>query len=142
MNQNILDYLKTQRVCVLAVQMPDGSPHAATLHFASSDDGSRFFLLTSPGYRKAEAIRDGKVSPASLVIGTSEGDMKTLQLDGVVRLVNTDEQQLFNEIYYKALPEKQGKFPDGMAFVFLPTWWRFTDWTTPQGKTIICSEDK
>jgi len=37
-DKKILDYLKDQRVGVLAVEMLDGSPHGATVHFAHTED--------------------------------------------------------------------------------------------------------
>jgi hypothetical protein len=43
MNKEILDYIKSQRVCVLAVEMMDSSPHAATVHFAHMDNPLMFF---------------------------------------------------------------------------------------------------
>ncbi|MES2930679.1 MAG: hypothetical protein V4665_02765 [Patescibacteria group bacterium] len=34
MNKEIIDFINRERIGVLAIEMPDGSPHAATLHFA------------------------------------------------------------------------------------------------------------
>lgn len=143
MNQEILDYLKSQRVSVLAVEMLDGSPHAATVHFAHSGNPLAFFFRTSRDYRKAEALVGKASARASLVIGMAESDMKTLQLDGEVRLLRDDEKEMFNEIYLGKFPEKEAKpdDPKVLNFVFTPIWWRFTDWKTPQGKMIVTSDD-
>ncbi len=56
MRQEILDYLKTQRVGVLAVEMLDGAPHGATVHFAYSEEPFVLYFETSRDYRKAQPI--------------------------------------------------------------------------------------
>lgn len=141
MQQHILDYLKTQRVGVLAVEMLDGAPHAATVHFAHTDEPVVFYFETDRRYRKSEPLFAWEAVRASLVIGVEESTMKTLQLDGTARLVKADEKQLFEEVYFQKFSEKKAKYsgPDVVAFSFTPTWWRFTDWTTPQGKQIWTS---
>ena len=142
MQSQILDYIKTQRVGVLAVEMMDGSPHAATVHFAHSESPLVFFFETSQGYRKCEPLFGREVSRASFVIGSTESNMQTLQLDGEVRLVKEDEQTFFDNVYFGKFPEKVGKNYAGkenVFFQFTPTWWRFTDWTTPEGKVILTS---
>ncbi len=140
---DVLEYLKTQRVGVLAVQMLDNSPHAATVHFAYSENPAMFLFETYRPYRKCEALFGRSVSKASLVIGSSEEIMKTLQLDGEVRLLKDSERELFDRVYLGKFPNKKEKSTDPkfVFFVFIPTWWRFTDWTRKGGKFIISSED-
>ena len=142
MKKEVLDYLKSQRVGVLAVEMLDGSPHAATMHFAHTEDPLLFYFETSHEYRKTEPLFVRETTRASLVIGSSEEEMKTLQLDGTVQLLKSDESELFDSVYFKKFPDKREKYKDQKLslFKFVPTWWRFTDWTTPQGKTILTSE--
>lgn len=141
MNQKVLEYIETQRVCVLAVEMPDGSPHSATVHFAAEPDGSRFYFWTLPESRKVESLHVRPSSRASVVIGFDEANMKTLQMDGVVEFVAEENREHFDSIYFGKFPDKVGKFPDAVAVVFSPTWWRFTDWTTPQGRVVMTSND-
>ncbi len=141
MNQEILDYLKTQRVGVLAVEMPDGSPHAATVHFAYTENPLIFYFETYREYRKAEPILKNEMTRASFVIGATEQDMKTLQLDGEVRLVT--DKKIIEDIYLVKFPNKKAKLaadPEKIIFFsFTPTWWRFTDWTSKTGKKILTS---
>lgn len=143
MHQSTLDYLKTQRVGVLALQMPDGSPHAATLHYAHTQKPVKFFFETSKESFKGKAILNKKITEASFVVGSDESNMKTLQLDGFVQLLKDSELKDFNSIYLGKFPEKKAKTsePHIICFTFTPTWWRFTDWTTTNGKLIITSED-
>lgn len=136
MDKEVLDYISTQRVCVLAVEMPDGSPHAATVHFAFDAKSESFIIMTNPAYRKYEALAQG-AARASLVIGTSEGVMQTLQLDGEVCLSNS--QELLN-IYLGVFPKAAHIFQKDVLFTFSPTWWRFTDWANKEGKKILTSD--
>lgn len=144
MNPEILDFIKSQRVCVLAVEMLDGSPHGATVHFAHSENPLMFFFETDRAYRKSEPLFGRDKSRASLVIGVDEKNMRTLQVDGEVRLINDSEAKLFQEVYFNKFPEKVSKASthELVFFLLTPTWWRFTDWTKPEGKVVICSEDK
>ncbi len=141
MDQSILDYLKTQRVCVLSVEMIDGAPHAATVHFAHAESPLVFFFETNRDYRKAEPLLTRPSVRASVVIGSNEGDMRTLQMDGAARMVTPAEQDIFRDIYLGKFPakEKNSTDPRVIPFMFTPAWWRFTDWTRPEGKRIFSS---
>jgi len=144
MKPEILDYIKSQRVGVLAVEMLDGSPHGSTVHFAHIENPLQFFFETSKLYRKAEPLFGREISRATFVIGSDESNMKTLQMDGEMRLIKDDERKLIDVIYLGKFPEKKEKSGDSKVifFTFIPTWWRFTDWTTPQGKMILTSDKK
>lgn len=140
--EEVLDYIKSQRVGVIAIEMLDGSPHAATVHYAHTEDPLMFCFETNRGYRKSEALLGRKTSRASFVIGFDEDHMKTLQFDGEVRLIEDgSEEALFERIYMKKFPSKNVKSndPDFLAFLFIPTWWRFTDWMRKGGKVILQS---
>jgi len=144
MNQDILDFIKSQRVGVLAVEMPDGAPHAATVHFAHSEDPLIFYFETDRGSRKAQAIQGKETARATFVIGADENNMRTLQMDGQARTVAESDAASYDKIYFGKFPQKKAKYSDpakSLAFCFIPAWWRFTDWTGPQGKRILSSED-
>lgn len=142
MKQEVLDYIKTQRVGVLAVEMLDGSPHAATVHFAHTEDPFIFYFETHREYRKAEPLFGRDVTRASFVIGSDESNLKTFQTDGTIRLLKPEEKETFDSIYLGKFLEKKTRAADPkfVFFKFTPTWWRFTDWTTPKGKVILTSE--
>ena len=142
--QEILDFITSQRVGVLAIEMPDGSPHAATVHFAHTDDPLIFYFETNKDYRKSEALFRKDLSRASFVIGTDEGIMKTFQTDGAVQLVKPEGMEEFKSIYLGKFNEKKDKSKDPkfVAFTFAPSWWRYTNFGGPQGKLILTSEEK
>lgn len=134
--EEAISCLDQQTTGVLAVKMLDGSPHGATVHFAYQSDTFKFIFLTTPTYRKLEPLRVGD-TPATFVVGTTEEFNKTLQLDGIAKLEDTQE---LRDIYFTKFPKKLDKHPDDVLFTFTPTWWRFTDWTVPEGKTIWNSD--
>jgi general stress protein 26 len=143
MRQEILDYLKTQRVGVLALEMMDGSPHGATVHFAHNENPLIFYFETNREYRKSEALFGREKTRATFVVGVDEKIPKTMQLDGVVELLKPEEMATFTAVYLSKFPEKNKKVedPKKVLFKFTPTWWRFTDWTKPKGKAIITSQN-
>lgn len=142
MVQEALNYLKTHRVGILAVEMLDGSPHAATVHFAHSENPLVFYFETCRNYRKAEPILKKEKVRASFVVGNDESAPKTVQIDGLVELLKPEEQAVYEEIYLGKFPEKIGKAEknDLIFFKLTPTWWRFTDFTPPEGKKIWNSD--
>lgn len=145
MEKKIIDYLNSQRICVLAVEMLDGSPHASTVHFAYDLGSLTFFFLTDREYRKSEALISQGTTRASLVIGFNESIMKTFQVDGSVKLINEDlDKEKFSNFYFTKFPDKKkwANDPDAIFLSFTPTWWRYTDYKGPNGKEIISSENK
>ncbi len=143
MTPEILDYITSQRIGVLAVEMLDGSPHGATLHFAYSENPLTFWFKTHHDYRKAKPILKNEVTRAAFVVGCDEANMKTLQMDGEVRSLKPEQVAEFEKIYLGKFPEKKAGHDVGnfLGFTFTPTWWRFTDWTGPEGKKIITSSE-
>ncbi len=141
MQKEITDYINTQRVGVLAVEMLDGSPHATTVHFAFDNNTQIFYFETYKEYKKAEALFGRAVSRASFVIGTSEDTKITLQIDGEVSLIKDEEKSQYDSIYFNKFPNKieKSKDPKFVCFKFIPKNWKFTDWSNPQGKLILTS---
>jgi uncharacterized protein YhbP (UPF0306 family) len=144
MDQRILDYIKQKRIAVLAVEMMDGSPHAATVHYAATENPLMFFFETDRNYRKAEPLLGRKTSRASLVIGFDETEPKTLQLDGELRLPEETEKEQFQQVYLGKFPEKAKKMddPNKLSFIFTPSWWRYSDFASPEGKLILSSDER
>lgn len=142
MNPEILHYIQSQRIGVLSVEMLDGSPHGATLHFAHTDEPLVFFFKTSSDYRKSQPLLGRDVSRASFVIGVDENNMQTMQLDGTVQILRPDEHANFIAVYYGKFPEKTNttQDPKSVIFKFVPTRWQYTNWKAPQGKMVVTSK--
>jgi general stress protein 26 len=140
MNQEILDFLNTQRLGVLAIQMLDNAPHADVIHFAHLSEPLTFFFETTTDSRKAKALYGNSQSFASLVIGLDESNLKTLQLDGIVRIVQAEQDRAaFDAAYLAKFPERKEIIadPKTISVIFQHTWWRFTDWTKEGGKLVL-----
>ncbi len=140
----VLDFLRASRVGVLGVLLKDGSPHGATVHFSHQENPAKLFFLTDRTYKKCEALLDGASVRASFVLGVSEEEMKTLQLDGVVRVVS-DEGELaaLKTVHFGKIPTAK-EYEDDTDSVFLeftPAWWQYTDYNT-QPETRISSGQK
>ena len=137
----MVDFIQSNRVGVLAVQLVDGSPHAATVHFAHQEDPLSLIILTERSYKKCEALLKGDKVKSSFVIGTDEEKMKTLQLDGEIKIIEDDQVA---KKYFDKFNSKGDNFepPEDVFLLFTPTWWRFTDWTKPEGKTSLDSEGR
>jgi general stress protein 26 len=142
MDQDVIDYIRSQQFGVLAIEMMDGAPHASTLHFTHTENPLVFYFGTYRNYRKAEALLGRAVSRASFVIGSDPKDMRTLQLDGEVKLLSAEEQEQFKITHLSAFPDRLEKSndPNFILFMFTPMWWRFSDWTRKDGKVIRTSE--
>lgn len=138
MNTEILDYLETQRVCIFATVLENNYPHAATVHFAHTTDPFCIIIQTSPDSKKAAPLVKATNTNVSLAIGTTEdasGNDKTFQLAGNAQII--DSHSTLANIYLNKFPEKQGKWQNDIFVKITPTWWRFTDWGTANGKHVI-----
>lgn len=138
MDSRIIDFINNQRIGVISVEMLDGSPHSATVHFAHTLAPFSIIILTDKHYRKCESILEKQETRASFVTGTDEATMKTLQLDGIVKFLSKDDVAI-KDAYFKKFPEKEKFFvePDSVFLHFTPTWWRYTDFKAEAGKLII-----
>ncbi len=78
MNPEVLGFLGMHKVCSLSIVLPDGSPHGAALHFSHIVEPLTFYFSTEKGSRKCQGLLNGEVGKASVVVGFSEEEWKTL----------------------------------------------------------------
>jgi len=133
MVKKITDFLSSQRVGVLSVMLPDGSLHAAALHYSHRDDPLELYFSTENTSRKTQGLLGGEITKAAVVVGFSEEEWLTLQMDGEVRAVlDASELATVQEVHYGKHPGS-AKYKDDPATIFLaftPHWWRYTDYNT------------
>ena len=129
MDVRVQEFLSRQRVCVLTTLLLDGSPHGATLHFSHKDTPFELYVGTTRESRKVEALLSGDSIKAAMVIGFSEEEWKTIQLDGEVQIAKDDELESIHTIHYEKHPQaRRYKASDETVFLkFTPYWWRFSD---------------
>ncbi len=138
MNPIALHLLQKERVCVLSVILPDGSPHAAVVHFSQQTDPVKIFIQTYPTL-KAKAIEEmGGKTKAAIVVGLNEEEFVTLQMHGDIRIVSdTQELEHIYAIHYAKQPQaEKHKGPNTIFLEFTPAWWRYSDFKT-EPETII-----
>ncbi len=137
----MFEYIGSQRACAVALEMLDGAPHAATVHFAHVNEPLNFIIQTNPHSRKGEPLLAKTQVRTSLVVGLVEvagGKEKTFQLDGEAQVIEKDDPLV--KVYLDKFPEKAGKWAEDIFFKVTPKWWRFTDWSKLEGKTILNSD--
>lgn len=115
MEQKIVDFLKTNRIAVLA------TPHASAMHFTFDEKNFVIYFITAKGSRKLKNLGE-----ASVVVGFSEQEWISVQLDGRIEIVT--ETKLAKELILSKYPEDAKHMHDDTVFLkFTPTWWRYSD---------------
>lgn len=143
MDNKVLEFLAKHRVCSLATLLPDESPHAAALHYSHQGNPLKLFFSTTKSSKKCQTLLEGKISRASIVVGFSEKEWLTLQMDGNVKVIlDPKELKLAKSIHYPKHPDSQQYeyAPETIFLEFTPDWWRFTDFNTDP-ETILSSEN-
>lgn len=138
LNTEVLNFISGKRICVLATERLDGSPHAATVHFAHTENPFMFVIQTDPNSLKAESFTTKNEIRVSIVVGLDEepnGKDITFQLDGVATLIDSNEQ--LAKSYLDKFEEKKGKWPNDIFLSVVPKWWRYTYWGKTTGKPYI-----
>lgn len=130
--------LEKERVCVLSIVLPDGSPHCAAVHYSQQLIPPKIFIQTYPTLKTEAIKKEGGRTKAAVVVGLSEQDFVTLQMRGDIRIVSDlEELKNIHEIHYAKLPDAEKyKGPNTLFLEFIPTWWRYTDFNT-EPETVI-----
>lgn len=127
----VLRFLKKERVCVLGTISKDGVPETAVLHFSHQENPLVFFFQTTSESRKYQnALKNIK---ASCVVGWSEEEFITVQMNGVVKPIKLgSELESWKKIHYDKHPEaKQYEHDDNTVFLtFTPHWLKYSDFKT------------
>ena len=141
-DQKVLDFVDKHRICVLTTLLSDGSPHSAALHYSADLDLLQFYCITEKTTRKLQSLLREKQGKASMVIGFSEEEFVTLQMEGAVQIL---EEQVATKHAWDSFIEK---YPQAVvrqtdsAFVILsfqPTWWRLSEFR-PKPPKFVSSE--
>jgi len=130
MNKKVLDFTAKHRVCTLSVLLKNGSPHSAAMHYSHSDTPFEIYIQTENTSKKCEALLGGKSTKASFVIGFSEEEFKTLQMDGEIKTLDKKHLKSVHKIHYKKLPdaEQWKDDPATLFLIFKPKWYRYTEY--------------
>lgn len=122
-------FLEEQPVAVVAVPVDEqGTIHAATLHFWHKPDPLTFFFVTGKNTEKCQLLNIKKELPAACVIGTYRGTEFSLQMRGVLRILDKEQFQEDTDRYIKSVNRRNDiDNPDNLLLGFTPDWARYTD---------------
>jgi pyridoxine/pyridoxamine 5'-phosphate oxidase len=123
--ENVLEFVRTQRLAVLATTSGDDLPQAALMGIAVTAD-ARIVFDTSKNSRKYENLRKHK--NVALVAGWT-GEI-TVQIEGVVEDVTGDDLERRKAAYFAVYPEGRERqaWPDIGYVVVRITWMRYCDY--------------
>ena len=141
MDKKALVFLAKNRVCVLSMLLKDESPHGAAMHYSHTDSPLQIYIQTENTSRKMSGLLKRSSVKASVVIGFSEDEFRTLQMDGNIKVLPSTKLKSVHKIHYTKHPEaKQWKDDPATVFlVFKPTWWRYTEY---KPKFFVLSSEK
>lgn len=104
-----------------------GQPHSATLHYCFDEKSGCFYFLTEESSRKVQELSSG-LSKSSLVIGFSEEEWTTLQLEGEIGKTFDNEREKAVEVFHQKFRNDKSKLTEDNVFLkFTPSWWRYTE---------------
>jgi pyridoxine/pyridoxamine 5'-phosphate oxidase len=124
---DLLKFMRTQTNVVQATVSPDGSPQAAVVGIAVTDQFEIVFDSLETTRKALNLLKNPKIT--FVIGGLIPGDERTLQYEGVVDRPSGVELEALKAIYY-------AKFPSGptrlawLGLIYLrarPTWIRYTD---------------
>lgn len=143
LNKKVSEFLSSNKVCVLTTLLKDGSPHGAAMHFSHNEDPLELYFSTEKTGIKCQALGNGNSVKASVVVGFSEEEWVSVQMDGEVSAILDDsELAKVHKIHYAKQPgsEKYKDEPETLFLKFVPRWWRYTEFKSSPW-TILSSED-
>ena len=130
--KEVLEFLKSKVVAVIATVSPDDTPEAATIHYVVDDD-LNFYFMSETNSRKVQNIATN--NKVALVVGTEDIPV-TVQIQGEVSPIDNGEElmQRFHQLAeasnqgnYKPLLEGLKGRPGGSFYKVKPTWLQWTD---------------
>ena len=124
----LLAFLRTQELAVLASLGPDGAPQAAVVGIAVSDELEIVFD-TVDSSRKVRNVRaDPRVALA--LGGLTPGDERTVQYEGVADEPTGVDLERARALYFERFPdgrERLARWPGLIHVCVRPTWIRYSD---------------
>jgi len=125
LKKTILDFMKTQKFCVISTVSKDGKPEAALIGFSETPELEITFG-TSNQSRKFKNLQSNQ--NVAFEIGSGEPRI-TIQYEGVAQPFDKGVFEKTGKFHLTKLPDSSkyvGK-SDQVWFKVTPTWIRFTD---------------
>ena len=126
--QKITYLLEKTKVAVISTNSPDDlAPESATIMFSETPELHVIFGSYDYRRKNKNIFRNPKVS---MVIGFDLKEMKTIQLEGVAKILSDKERiEEFKDLHYKKNPgsEKYRKEGKREYVEVTPSWIRYSD---------------
>lgn len=124
---DLLAFLRTQRLGVVTSLSGAGAPQAAVVGIAVTDELEIVFDTVRSSRKYANLQRDPRVA---LVIGRDDGI--TVQLEGEAREPSGPELRAYQEAYFQAFPDGRERLAwTGIVHLLVrPHWVRYSDFRT------------
>lgn len=128
-DQELLDFLRSQRWAVEATSSASGRPQAAIIGYAATDRLELVFD-TLTGSRKAANLR-ANPQIALVIGGWQDTSPRTLQLEGVVDFPGGEVLERIKRTYIAVFPDGKDResLPDITYIRVVPNWMRLSDYT-------------
>jgi PPOX class probable F420-dependent enzyme len=123
---DVIAFMRTQMLGVVATNGPDGQPQAALVGIAVSD-GCEIVFDAAGASRK---LRNLRLDPhIALVIGGTADDERTVQFEGVADEPAGAERERIREVYFARYPGGRDRLAwEGITHVRVrPHWLRYSD---------------
>ncbi len=132
----LIEFIRGQRLAVIASAGPGGAPQAAVVGVAVTD-ALEVVFDTLGSTRKAQNLRRDR--SAALVIGWD--DEQTLQLEGAADEPVGEALERLKACYFQAFPDGRARlaWPGITYFRVRPTWGRWSDFRTSSARIIELS---
>jgi Pyridoxamine 5'-phosphate oxidase len=128
----LLTYLRSQRLGVLGTLAPSGEPQAALVGYAVTPDFELLFDTLRTTRKYSNIIGNPRVS---FTIGNTagSGDERTAQYEGVAEELVGETLVRLQPIYFAAWPDgiNRIQWPHITWFVIRPRWIRYSNFNTP-----------
>ena len=123
--KKILDFIKSQKLCVLSTISRNGLPEAAVVGVSEMDDLSLIFG-TFKQYRKYANLKQNP--HIAFVIGW---DDISVQYEGTAQELTGEEKEKAKQIHICKLPSSQkfAELPEQCYFRVSPIWIRYVDYS-------------
>ena len=129
---DLAKFLKTEPAATIALPIDEeGTIHAASLLYSHVEEPLRFYFVTSKNTEKCQLLLERGSLPAACVVGTGRGTDCTLQMRGIVRIVDKEGYDQELDAYYKKRGDHHDDIVDpvNVLLEFTPAWARYTDYT-------------
>ena len=130
----VIKFLRENKIVVEASLHGDGSPQAAAVGVAVTDDLQLVFDTTTTTRKHANLMRDPRCAFVAWHGGV------TIQIEGRAELVTGEQLAASKAVYFAAFPDgpERESWPDIAYWRVRPTWIRASDYgTSPAAITTI-----